>query len=108
MVTRIQKWGNSQGLRIARDVLESAQVGLGDEVEVAARDGTITPVKRVRGRRNLGELLAQIPEGYQAEEVDWGSAQGSIDFHARDAKRIGKASSAALDEVLSILDACIY
>jgi mRNA interferase MazF len=32
----------------------------------------------------------------------------SIDFSARKAKRIGRASDGVLDEVLSILDACIY
>ena len=32
----------------------------------------------------------------------------SIDFRARRAKRIAKAPQATLDEVLSILDACIY
>jgi len=32
----------------------------------------------------------------------------SIDFGTRRAKRIGKASDGLLDEVLSILDACIY
>ncbi len=32
----------------------------------------------------------------------------SIDFHARKARLIGKASDDVLDEVLSILDACIY
>lgn len=32
----------------------------------------------------------------------------SIDFRARKAKPIGKASDVVLDEVLSILDACIY
>ena len=32
----------------------------------------------------------------------------SIDFHARQAKLIAKASDQVLDEVLSILDACIY
>lgn len=32
----------------------------------------------------------------------------SIDFRTRKAKRIGKASVGMLDEVLSILDACIY
>jgi mRNA interferase MazF len=32
----------------------------------------------------------------------------SVDFRARDAKRLGKASDALLDEVLSLLDACIY
>jgi mRNA interferase MazF len=32
----------------------------------------------------------------------------SIDFRARQAKHIGQASDDLLDEVLSILDACIY
>ena len=32
----------------------------------------------------------------------------SIDFRARKAKRIGKSSDSVLEEVLSILDACIY
>jgi len=32
----------------------------------------------------------------------------SIDFRARQAKLVGKASDHLLDEVLSILDACIY
>jgi len=32
----------------------------------------------------------------------------SIDFRARKARRIGRASDSVLEEVLSILDACIY
>ena len=32
----------------------------------------------------------------------------SIDYRARQAKSVGKASEDLLDEVLSILDACIY
>ena len=32
----------------------------------------------------------------------------SLDYHAREVKNIGKASDDLLDEVLSILDACIY
>jgi len=32
----------------------------------------------------------------------------SIDFHARKAALIGKASQDVLEEALSILDACIY
>ena len=32
----------------------------------------------------------------------------SIDFRTRKAKRLGKASAGILEEVLSILDACIY
>ena len=32
----------------------------------------------------------------------------SIDYRSRKARRLGKASKEMLDEVLSILDACIY
>jgi mRNA interferase MazF len=32
----------------------------------------------------------------------------SIDFTARKARRIGRASEKLIDEVLSILDACLY
>jgi mRNA-degrading endonuclease toxin of MazEF toxin-antitoxin module len=32
----------------------------------------------------------------------------SIDFRARNARRIGRASDAVLEEVLSVLDACVY
>ena len=32
----------------------------------------------------------------------------SIDFRARKARRIGRASESVLEEVLSILDACLY
>jgi mRNA interferase MazF len=32
----------------------------------------------------------------------------SVDFHARRARRIAKAPVALLDEVLAVLDACLY
>jgi hypothetical protein len=35
-------------------------------------------------------------------------ANDTIDYRARQAKTIGRASDDLLDEVLSILDACIY
>jgi antitoxin MazE len=74
MVTKIQKWGNSQGLRLARQVLESASISVGDDVDVVARDGVIviSPVRRVRGRHSLKELVSRIPKRYKQEETDWG------------------------------------
>ena len=78
MVAKIQKWGNSQGLRLARQVLDSAHIAVGDAVDVTTDEGriVITPVHRVRGRRNLHELLSRIPRDYRAEELDWGGAAG--------------------------------
>ena len=78
MVTKVQKWGNSQGLRLAKHLLEDAHIAVGDDVDVAARDGVIiiSPLKRVRGKYNLRELVSRIPENYQAGEVDWGKTTG--------------------------------
>lgn len=41
MVSRVAKWGNSQGLRIDKNLLQSLGLHIGDEVEVVKRDQTI-------------------------------------------------------------------
>jgi len=78
MVTKVQKWGNSQGLRLAKQVLEDVRISVGDDVEVFARDGliVITPVRRVRGKRSLRELVSRIPRNCKPGEVDWGKPIG--------------------------------
>jgi antitoxin MazE len=78
MVTKIQKWGNSQGLRLARQVLDDARIAVGDDVDVAARDGmiVIVPVRRIRGKQSLQELVSRIPKNYKPEGTDWGRPVG--------------------------------
>jgi mRNA interferase MazF len=78
MVTKVQKWGNSQGLRLAKQVLEEARISVGDSVDVTTRDGVIliAPVRRVRGKQSLQKLLSCIPTNYKAREVDWGKPIG--------------------------------
>ena len=78
MLTKIQKWGNSQGLRFTKAVLEEAQINVGDEVNVSVQKGRIIvePATRVRGRHDLKELVSRMPKGYQAKELDWGSPIG--------------------------------
>jgi len=78
MTTKVQRWGNSQGLRLSRQILEDARISIGDEVDVLVQDGTImiTPVRRVRGKHSLRQLVARMPKDYKAEEVDWGRPVG--------------------------------
>ena len=78
MVTKIQKWGNSQGLRLGKQVLEEARIAVGDSVDVAARDGVIViaPVKRMRGKQSLQDLVSRIPRNYKTKELDWGRPRG--------------------------------
>ena len=78
MVTKIQKWGNSQGIRLAKRVLEDAHISVGDDVDVTIQDGVIilAPVKRVRGKQSLQDLVSRIPKNYEVTELDWGEPVG--------------------------------
>jgi antitoxin MazE len=78
MVTKVQSWGNSQGLRLSKQVLADVHVSVGDDVDVAVRDGVIvvTPIERTRGKVSLRKLVARIPKGYKPEEIDWGTPAG--------------------------------
>ena len=73
MLAKIQKWGNSQGLRLAKNLLADAQLDIGDEVDINVKDGVIlvTPAKRIRGRHNLKDLVSRIPKNYQSAEINW-------------------------------------
>ncbi len=78
MVTKVQKWGNSQGVRIGKDILAAAAVDVGDEVEILFREGeiVITAVSPIRRGLDLDELLARMPDDYDAEDLDTGPPVG--------------------------------
>ncbi len=78
MVTKVQKWGNSQGLRLSKALLSDAQIDVGDAVEVVVHKGTlvVTPSRRVRGGHDLRELVGRISKRYKPEELDWGPPVG--------------------------------
>jgi len=82
MLAKIQKWGNSQGIRIAKTLLSDAQLNVGDEVDISVKEGVmiVAPAKRIRGRHNLKDLVARIPQSYQPGEVDWGEKVGKEDW----------------------------
>jgi antitoxin MazE len=55
-----------------------AHINIGDEVNIAVDDGVIVvaPVKRVRGKYRIEDIVSRIPSNYKAEEVDWGTPVG--------------------------------
>ena len=78
MVTKVQKWGNSQGLRFSKAILEEAHINVGDQVNISVKKGQIivVPVTKVRGKYDLRELVSKMPKNYQVEELDWGKPTG--------------------------------
>ena len=60
------------------------------------------------GPSTKASVLARLGKGEKVTGVVMVEQVKSVDFRARDAKRIGPAPQALVEEVLSILDACIY
>ena len=78
MIAKVQKWGNSQGLRLTKQLLSDAEITVGDPVDVAVREGAIvvTPVRNVRSKYDLRELVKRIDNDYEGGEIDWGTPAG--------------------------------
>jgi len=68
MVTKVQKWGNSQGLRLAKDVLENAHIAVGNNVEIVVGKEQIVIKKAARQKFYLAEMVARMPKNYMVWE----------------------------------------
>ena len=42
MQAQVREWGNSQGIRLSKDILKSAGIALNEMLEVTVSDGVIT------------------------------------------------------------------
>jgi antitoxin MazE len=80
MQTRVQKWGNSLGVRIPRGLADELGLGAGTEISLTAKDGELVLRPSLPSRLRLADLLAGItPENIHAS-VDTGDAVGSEAF----------------------------
>ncbi len=82
MLTKVQKWGNSQGLRFPKTILKEVDIHVGDEVNISVQAGKIIieAVNRVHGRYDIKELIAEMPADYHVREVDWGMPVGKEEW----------------------------
>ena len=75
METRVKKWGNSQGIRLPKTILEEARLKSGDRVQLAVKDGSIL-ISSARSRFSLEELVGRIAPGNLHGEVETGGPAG--------------------------------
>ncbi len=82
MVSKVQKWGNSQGLRLSKQLLDQAEISVGDEVEIVVSENQILVKKAARSKPkyDIRELVAQIPKCYEPDEVSFGPAVGKEEW----------------------------
>lgn len=71
----IQKWGNSQGIRIPKKALAVSQLSENDDVEIIAAQDTIT-LRKVTRPKSLDELFAGYHGDYRPAEFDTGADVG--------------------------------
>jgi antitoxin MazE len=76
LVAKVQRWGNSQGVRLPKSVLDLAGIEVGDTVEIDVSNRRIVVTKVARPRFDLADLVARIPRGYKATEVEFGPPVG--------------------------------
>ena len=75
MSTTIQKWGNSQGIRIPKSILDVLHWKEDEEVELFAQENKII-IKKPEKRKNIKDLFADYDGEYVPVEIDWGEPQG--------------------------------
>lgn len=76
MYATIQKWGNSQGIRLPKSLLASIGLNEQDKVELVQGTDSITIRKITKKHRTLEERMAGFTGAYEFDESDWGSPVG--------------------------------
>lgn len=74
MEAKIQKWGNSLGIRIPIGISRELSLENGSIVEITESDNQIV-IRRIQ-KRTLDELLSKVTDENIHEEVDLGKPRG--------------------------------
>ena len=76
MLARIQKWGNSLGLRIPKTLAADAQVAEGTSVELNVENGRLIVTPQRMPKCSIEDLVARITPENLHGETDTGSPLG--------------------------------
>ena len=76
MQTEVKVWGNSQGIRIPKEVLKEASLSVGDVLDFKVSKGVIILEKTFR-HKSLEERAAEYSGKLMLDgEYDWGEDKG--------------------------------
>jgi antitoxin MazE len=77
MYSTIQKWGNSQAIRLPKGLLEAAALHENDKVEINAEKDCIVIRRANRRHKTIEERLSGFSGNYKGTEWDTGKPQGN-------------------------------
>lgn len=76
MQVQVKEWGNSQGIRIPKEILQNAGIALNEVLDVTVLNGTIVLAKKFR-HKTLEERAAEFGGELNLDgEYDWGKTVG--------------------------------
>ncbi len=75
MTTTIQKWGNSQGIRIPKILLDTVEWGENEQIIILVDNGKLV-IEKANNRKNIKELFEDFEGKYEPIEMDWGEPVG--------------------------------
>ena len=76
MKTQVKIWGNSQGVRLTKEILNQAGVALNEILNVVVSDGTITLSKNFK-HKTLEERVSEYGgKLFLDGEYNWGDDYG--------------------------------
>jgi antitoxin MazE len=76
MKARVQKWGNSLGIRIPKALAQEAAVAADSEVEITGRDGKIVISPLHRKAVSLRQLLSKVTAANIHDSIESGQPVG--------------------------------
>ena len=77
MIAYIQKWGNSQGIRIPKNFLDELEIKEREQVEIilSPEDKSLI-IRKPKHCKTLRELFENYEGDYQCEEIEIGEPVG--------------------------------
>ena len=78
MTTSIQRWGNSQGIRIPKYLLDAVKLSENDQITITTEGDKLIIEKAVHvtAHKTLKQLFEGYDGAYTPQEIDWGEKAG--------------------------------
>ncbi len=76
MEARLQKWGNSDGIRIPSSILKSLNLKTNDAINLEQIEDKIVISKQVKSKISLAEKFKEYHGENLAKDFSWDDAQG--------------------------------
>ena len=75
-VSKIQKWGNSQGIRIPKKMLETLNLKVNDSISIEEGENCLKIKKVEEKLSNIEKLFLNYEDEYEKIDLDWDNEVG--------------------------------